>query len=92
MSAGWCKTGAIAKTAEGALGVVAKVYADGNVRLLLAGGALTDRIKADTLVQAQATDAGYDALAPIAQGVELAAAAWNGRPEDVGGCSLRAQV
>ena len=37
----------------------------------------------DTLVQAQATDAGYAALAPIAKGLELAAAAENGRHQDV---------
>ena len=56
---------------------------DNDVKLVFADGELTGYIKARTLVQARATDAGYDALAPMVQGIELCDAAGEGRHEDV---------
>eukprot|EP01043_Picozoa_sp_COSAG02_P039673 COSAG02_NODE_3150_length_7280_cov_8.158892_4_plen_651_part_00 len=66
----WCKQGAIAKTAEGRLGVVdeirltvswpeAAVY---SVRLQFADGECEHNIMADSLTQATPADAGYEAL------------------------------
>ena len=88
MSAGWCKKGAFAKTAEGTLGVVKRDPDSHNeVRLVRTGDETIDYIKADTLVQAQASDAGYAALAQKApqllKGMELAVAAHSGRHQDV---------
>eukprot|EP01045_Picozoa_sp_COSAG04_P035562 COSAG04_NODE_8263_length_999_cov_2.725556_1_plen_180_part_01 len=72
----WCKKGAFAKTPQGALGVVADVLETyGEVTLALAGGEESGYIKADTLVQARPTDAGYDALAPIVNGTPALASA-----------------
>ena len=66
----WCKQGAIAKTAEGRLGVVdeirvtvswpeAAVY---SVKLQFADGECEYNIMADSLTQATPADAGYEAL------------------------------
>eukprot|EP01045_Picozoa_sp_COSAG04_P012832 COSAG04_NODE_880_length_9669_cov_3.805747_3_plen_2321_part_00 len=69
----WCKKGAIAKTAEGKLGVVTLLHPTlGNeVRLQFANGETDLYIKADSLTQAKVSDAGYEALRPLAQQVAL---------------------
>ena len=73
MPDGWRKAGAIAKTVGGEIGVIDKVVGSGKeATLVLAGGEETCWIKADTLVQAQATDAGYAALAQMAKDRGLA--------------------
>ena len=84
MASGWCKAGAVAKTAEGKLGVVSRhPDSDGEVKLRFADGETSGYTKAGTLTQAAASDDGYEALRQTAKEFELAKAAENNRAEDV---------
>eukprot|EP01045_Picozoa_sp_COSAG04_P042774 COSAG04_NODE_13681_length_596_cov_0.595573_1_plen_74_part_10 len=72
---GWCKAGAVAKTAEGRLGVVrSNPGGDKEVKLRFAGGEVSGYIKSGTLTQATASDDGYEALRKTGKELELAAA------------------
>ena len=63
MASSWCKKGAIAKTADGKIGVVLEdPDEDNEVRLRFADGEESGFIKADSLTQATESDAGYDDL------------------------------
>ena len=73
------KVGAIAKTAEGKLGVVTyDPDGDGEVRLRFADGETSGYIKADSLTQATPSDAGYEAILSVALDKQLADAADKG--------------
>eukprot|EP01045_Picozoa_sp_COSAG04_P000336 COSAG04_NODE_7_length_45988_cov_220.188869_21_plen_212_part_00 len=73
---GWSvKMGAIAKTAEGKLGVVTEDPDgwNGHVYLRFADGEYSGWIEAASLTQATPSDAGYDALLPLATQVQAQA-------------------
>ena len=65
----------MAKTAEGKLALVTMVYHDGDVKLRFADGETSGYIKPDSLAQATPSDAGYEALLPLALGLQLCEAA-----------------